>query len=102
MAKLSKMFKVGMGALGEILENPFIADVGDNVLISDKTIDGGQLGTIVGTFDEGKGVRIKLSNSDDVINVSREDVMKVTNDKETNMKIEDFTRQNNPSFFSEE
>mgnify|MGYP003149101398 CR=1 FL=1 len=102
MAKLSKMFKVGMGALGEILENPFIADVGDNVLISDKTIDGGQLGTIVGTFDENKGVRIKLNNSEDVINVSREDVMKVTNDKETNMKIEDFTRQNNPSFFSEE
>ena len=103
MAKIGKMFKAGMGALGEILQDSLLPNVGDNVLISDKTVDGGQLGKVVGTFDEGNGYRIQLNNNpEDVINVSAEDVMKITNDKETNMKIEDFTRQNNPSFFTDE
>jgi len=101
MAKLSKIFKVGMGALGEMIENPFLPNVGDSVLISDKTVDGGQQGKIVGTYDD--GFRIELNNNpDDVVNISAEDVMKITNDKEMNMKIEDFTRQNNPSFFADE
>ena len=103
MAKISKMFKGERGALGEILQDSFLPNVGDNVLISDKTIDGGQLGKVIGTFDEGSGFRIQLNNNpEDVINVSAEDVMKITNDKETNMKIEDFTRQNNPAFFTDE
>tara|TARA_R100000742_G_C4268086_1_gene86393 strand:+ start:277 stop:588 length:312 start_codon:yes stop_codon:yes gene_type:complete len=103
MARLSKLFKVGMGALGEIVTNPFLPNVGDNVFISDRVVDGGQIGNIIGTYDEGRGFKIELDNNpEDVINVSREDVMKVTDDLELNMKIEQEKLKTDPRFFAED
>lgn len=79
----------------------FKPKMNDSVIISENLVGGSERGKIIGTYDG--GFRISLDkNPDDIVNVPTDGVMKITDDKEINMKIEDFTRQNNPSFFAGE
>lgn len=75
----------------------------DTVVISEK-IHGSPLeGKIVGSFDEGRGLTIQSNNDPDMVfNVDKDFVMKITDNPELNMKIEQAKRKANPAFFTDE
>lgn len=63
---------------------------GDEVIISDNIFGGGQMGTVIDTYDGGLKIAPQ-SSPDNVLNIPEEGAMKVTGDPEVNMVIEEMS-----------
>ena len=64
--------------------------VGDDVIISENLFGGGQMGTVVDTYDGGLKIAPQ-SSPDNILNIQQEGAMKVTGDPEVDMVIEEMS-----------
>ena len=63
---------------------------GDEVIISDNIFGGGQMGTVIDTYDGGLKIAPQ-SSPDDILNIPQEGAMKITGDPEVDMVIEEMS-----------
>jgi len=63
---------------------------GDEVIISDNIFGGGQMGTVIDTYDGGLKIAPQ-SSPDNILNIPEEGAMKITGDPEVNMVIEEMS-----------
>jgi|TARA_R110002012_G_scaffold299415_1_gene498532 hypothetical protein len=63
---------------------------GDEVIISENIFGGGQMGTVIDTYDGGLKIAPQ-SSPDDILNIPQEGAMKITGDPEVDMVIEEMS-----------
>jgi hypothetical protein len=89
LRKLVSKIKSGQ-ATPEDMATLLQPQVGDDVMISENIIGGGQMGTVIDTYDGGLKIAPQ-SSPDDILNIPKEGAMKVTGDPEVNMVIEEMS-----------
>lgn len=89
LRKIISKIKTG-DATPEDISTLIQPQAGDEVMISENIIGGGQMGTVIDTYDGGLKI-IPKASPNDVLNIPQEGVMKVTGDPEVNMVIEEMS-----------
>ena len=89
LRKIISKIKAG-SATSEDMITLLKPQAGDEVIISDNIFGGGQMGTVIDTYDGGLKIAPQ-SSPDNILNIPEEGAMKITGDPEVNMVIEEMS-----------